>query len=209
MEIIRNRAVEQFPTVLITLLSIVQALALEFLWDHLHHRPDLFEMSFNAFLGWLQIAATLSGIILIWLTYASMVMRFRWIPSTLDSVLPFFVGLIEFLMIDLMGPGRIGQWLMVLAVVFATMIIGSHYVFRRARLDPGNDEFFDRFAPAELRDFLAHGTVVGFLILSGGWLWFSGSTPWITFSVLAATIAILTVETRNAARFWNQSMGKA
>jgi hypothetical protein len=98
---------------------------------------------------------------------------------------------------------------MVLAVVFATMIIGSHYVFRRARLEPGNDEFFDRFAPAELRDFLAHGTVVGFLILSGGWLWFSGSTPWITFSVLAATIAILAVETRNAARFWNQSMGKA
>ena len=198
MENIRNRAVEQFPTVLITLLSIVQALALEFLWDHLHSRPDLFQWSFNAFLGWLQIAATLNGIILIWLSYASMVMRFRWLPSTLDSVLPFFVGLIEFLMIDLMGPDRLGQWLIVLAVVFATMIFGSHYVFRRARLDPANSEFFDRFAPAEIRDFLAHGTVIGFLILSGGWLWFSGSTPWITLSVLVATIAITEIFSRTA-----------
>lgn len=208
MENIRNRAIDQFPTVLITLLSIVQALALEFLWDHLHHRPDLFELSLNAFLGWLQIAASLNGIILIWLVYASMVMRFRWIPSTLDSVLPFFVGLIEFLMIDLMGPDSIGQWLIVLGVVFATMIIGSHYVFRRARLEPSNREFFDRYAPAETRDFLAHGMFVAFLFLSGCWLWISSSTPWINVSILAVTIVIVAIETRNAARFWNQSMGK-
>jgi len=41
MDSIRTRAADQFPTVLITLLSIIQALALEFLWDHIHHRPGL------------------------------------------------------------------------------------------------------------------------------------------------------------------------
>ena len=45
MDIIRNRATDQFPMVLLTLLSIVQALALELLWDHLRNRPDLYEYS--------------------------------------------------------------------------------------------------------------------------------------------------------------------
>ena len=44
--------------VLLTLLSIVQALALEFLWDHARKREDLFEHSIEVIPGWLQIAAT-------------------------------------------------------------------------------------------------------------------------------------------------------
>jgi len=209
MESIRNRATEQFPTVLITLLSIVQALALEFLWDHLHHRSDLFEFSLASTIGWLQIAASLNGIILIWLSYASMVMRFRWIPSTLDSVLPFFVGLIEFLLIDMMGPGRVGQWLLVLTVVFATMIVGSHHVFRRARLDLANKEFFDRYEPAGPRDFLAHTIIIASLALWGAWQWYSGTEGWIALSIMIATMVILAIETRNAAQFWKMSMGES
>ncbi len=207
MESIRNRAVEQFPTVLITLLSIVQALALEFLWDHVHHRPDLFELSLASTLGWVQIAASLIGLILIWLSYASMVMRFRWVPSTIDSVLPFFIGLVQFLMIDLMGPDRIGQWLLVLAVVFTTMIVGSHHVYRRARKEVSNKEFFDRYAPASTRDFLPHAAIIAFLVLSGGWLWINDAGIWIELSIITAALIMLLVESRNAAYFWNQSMG--
>ena len=207
MESIRNRAVEQFPTVLITLLSIVQALALEFLWDHLHHRPDLYEMSVLAVMGWLQIAASLIGMILIWLTYAGMVMRFRWTQSTMDSVLPFFVGLIQFLMIDLMGPDKIGPWLIVLGLVFATMVIGSHQVLRRARIDVANREFFDQVNPAKPRDFAAHTFLISLLVLLGVWLWISDVAIWIEVSVIAAALALLLLEFRNAATFWNSSMG--
>jgi len=207
MESIRTRAIDQFPTVLITLLSIVQALALEFLWDHLHHRPDLYVLSLESLLGWMQITASLVGLILIWLSYASMVMRFRWVPSTLDSMLPFFIGLIQFLMIDLMGPDRLGQWLLVLAVVFATMILGSHHVFRRARMEKSNSEFFDRYAPAVARDFLPHTAVIVFLVLSGGWLCISDVGMSIKLPIIATALVILLLEIRNAARFWNESMG--
>jgi len=55
MDSIRNRATDQFPMVLLTLLSIVQALALEFLWDHLRNRPDLYEYSWIALLGWCKL----------------------------------------------------------------------------------------------------------------------------------------------------------
>ncbi len=144
MDSIRSSATDEFPMVLLTLVSIVQALALEFLWDHLRDRSDLYDYSWIALLGWLQIAASLMGIILIWLTYSGMVMRFRWAPSTADSILPFFVGLIEFLMIDMMGPDKLGRWMIVLAVVFTTMIVVSHKVFRRARRDPANRGWFEQ-----------------------------------------------------------------
>jgi len=209
MDSIRNRATDQFPMVLLTLLSIVQALALELLWDHLRNRPDLYEYSWIAMLGWVQIAASLMGIMLIWLIYSGMVMRFRWTPSTADSILPFFVGLIEFLMIDMMGPDKLGHWMLVLALVFATMIVASHKVFQRARRDPANRDWFDMFSPATLRDFLAHGIVFAALVLIGAWLWKSGNTGWPALCALLVTHVILGYEIYNAAKFWNQSMGGA
>jgi len=51
MESMRNRATDMFPMVLLTLLSIVQALALEFLWDHARHRTDLLEFSVDVIPG--------------------------------------------------------------------------------------------------------------------------------------------------------------
>lgn len=207
MDKIRERATDQFPMVLLTLLSIVQALALEFLWDHLRHRTDLYELSMLALLGWIQIATSLMGIILIWLTYTGIVMRFRWTPSTTDSVFPFFVGLIQFLMIDLMGPERLGQWLIVLAIVFAMMMRASHTVFRRARQDPTNSAWFENVSPAQLRDFIPHLFVVTVITIMGIWLWQSESTGWVALvSVFFALIAICH-EIYRAAKFWNQSMG--
>jgi len=207
MDSIRNRATDQFPMVLLTLLSIVQALALELLWDHLRNRPDLYEYSWIALLGWLQVAASLMGIMLIWLIYSGMVMRFRWTPSTADSILPFFVGLIQFLMIDMMGPDKLGRWLIVLAIVFATMIIVSHKIFRRARQDPVNSAFFEKYSPATLRDFMPQASVIVVMILFGAWLWHSGNYGWPALCALLAAFAVMAFETYNASKFWNQSMG--
>jgi hypothetical protein len=193
--------------VLLTLLSIVKALALEILWDHLRHRSDLYDYTWIALLGWLQIAASLMVIILIWLTYSGMVMRFRWTPSTADSILPFFVGLIEFLMIDMMGPDKLGRWMIVLAVVFATMIVVSHSVFRRARRDPANRGWFRQYSPARLGDFLPQVAVITLIILFGGWLWRSGNYGWPALCALIASHAVLGYETYRAAIFWNRSMG--
>ncbi len=50
MDNIRNRARENFPSVLLTLLSIIQAIALESLWDHARDRPELYGYSWDALL---------------------------------------------------------------------------------------------------------------------------------------------------------------
>jgi hypothetical protein len=207
MDSIRDRAKDQFPTVLLTLLSIVQALALEFLWDHSRHRPELYETSWTALLGWLQIAASLNVIILIWLAYAGMVMRFRWTPTTADSVLPFFVGLIQFLMIDIMGPDKLGRWILVLALIFSTMNFVSHRVMRRARRDLANREFFEQFSPATLRDFTPQIIMIAALILVGSLLWQSGDYGWLAMCALVGSLIGLGYETYNASKYWTYSMG--
>lgn len=207
MKSIRDRAKKRFPTVLLTLLSIVQALALEFLWDQSRHRPDLYEASGTALMGWLQIAASLNVVILIWLVYAGMVMRFRWTPTTADSIWPFFVGLVQFQMIDLMGTDNFGRWLVILAALFAMMNLVNHQAMKRARLDSANSEFFDHFSPATFKDFIPLQVTVLVLLVVGIFLWNADNSGWPAIVALVVTAAGLANEVRNAARYWSISMG--
>ena len=207
MESMRNRAKELFPMVLLTLLSIVQALALEFLWDHMRHRSDLFELSIAVIPGWLQIAATLNMIIIIWLMYAGMLMRFRWTPTTMDSIFPFGVGLIQFLLIDLMGNEYFALWVIVLSVTFGVLVLIDHRAMRRARQDEANREFFDRYASATIKDFVPQ-IILGAAMLSAGiWLQLSGHQGWLRVVVLVAVFVAIGYETHKTATYWRDSMG--
>jgi len=158
MSVIRNRAINNFPMVLLTLLSIVQALGFELLWTQVHEYPALYQWSAMAVIGWMQVVAMLLGIILVWMVYATSVMRFRWVPSTLDSLFPFLVGILQFIMIDNLGIDDVVLWLLLLALLFAGMNWIAHHDMKRARLNPENDEFFVGRSPATLRDF--YGTIV-------------------------------------------------
>ena len=109
MSAMRDRAKEHFPMVLLTLLSIVQALALELLWSHVVEADYLYESPLDALVTWIQIAATFTGLILIWVVYASNTMRFRWVPVTVDSVYPFIIGVLEFMLVETLDPGETGQ----------------------------------------------------------------------------------------------------
>ncbi len=55
-------------------------------------------------------------------------MRFRWVPTTSDSVYPFVIGLIEFMLIDTLGPDEIGQWLVFVALIFSVMHWVAHVI---------------------------------------------------------------------------------
>jgi hypothetical protein len=204
----RDRAKEHFPTVLLTLLSIVQALALELLWSHLRESPYLFEPSWVAAISWLQIFATFLGLVLIWVVYANHVMRFRWVPVTSDSVYPFFIGLIEFMLIESLGPDEIGLWFLFLAFIFGMMTWVSHANMRRARMDTDNEAFFSRFEPAQLRDFYPVITVVCALVLAGIYLLISKNQGLLAMLALLATNAMLGWQFFTAARFWKSTVGE-
>jgi len=207
MKQIRDRARNSFPSVLLTLLSIVQAIALETLWEASRHRPDLFEPSLLAIASWLQLAATLLIIIFIWLAYIGLVMRFRITPELADLISPFFVGLLEFLLIEMTTPGHLGEWFVVLAVIAALVTYFTHKLFKRARRDPENHEFFSVVPAATWRDHFVRIFPAAIAALIGAWLWQSEHTGW--FALLAILLVWLSIINQIwiAAKYWRISMG--
>ena len=206
MEMIRNRATDLFPSILLTVLSMIQALALELLWTRLRESPYLWTAGWDAVIGWTQVAAMLLGFLVVWLFYVSIVMRFRWLPSLQDSVVPFAVGILEFTLIDLMGPDSLSLWFYAMALIFAVSILTSHTLYRRARRDPANREFFESVQPATLRDFApAIGAVAGIALL-GLVLHFSGGPRWLALGSLLVAIAALANQIRMTHRFWQRSI---
>ncbi len=208
MNEIRDRAKEHFPTVLLTLLSIVQALALELLWSHLHEVDYLFELSWISVISWSQISATLIGIALIWVVYSGNVMRFRWVPTTSDSVFPFLIGLTEFMLIESLGPDQIGAWLLFMALVFGLMNWVAHTTMRRARGDSDNDAYFKKMKPAQLRDFYPGIAIVCGLTIAGIYMLLSGDSGILAMLALLATNGILGWQFYQAALFWKLSVAE-
>jgi hypothetical protein len=155
------------PIVLLTLLSIIQALALELLWAHITSNPLLLELTWIALISGVQVVVTLMGIILIWLLYSGLTMRFSWVPSPGDSVIPFGIGILEFTLIALLGPKYLGLWFPVLGVLFGLSTWAIQIIIRRVRKDGYNAAFFAKVAPATLRDFYPVLTIVGFLGVTG------------------------------------------
>ena len=151
---IRDRAKNQLPTVLLTLISIVQALALELLWGKILESGTLHVWSLGSITDWLQVVATFTGLVLVWVLYANNIMRFRWVPNTLDSIAPFFIGLLQFSLVNWIGPSSVGKWIMTLAVIFALMATIMQHIMRMAREDGDNDPFFAGLSRATWRDFL-------------------------------------------------------
>jgi len=206
MKIIRNRAKEQLPMVLLTLLSIVQALALELLWSHVRESAYLFEMTWTAMLTWIQIGTSFLGIVVIWLVYASTAMRFRWVPTTGDSVYPFIIGLLEFILIETLAPEYMGLWFVCMAMIFGLMTWISHRTMRRARLDGENDEYFASLTPATARDFIPAFVIVFVLVLAGTYLGVTGDRGMVALVAVLLAFAGLVRQLIIAARFAEMSV---
>jgi hypothetical protein len=185
---------------------MIQALALELLWTRLRESPYLWTMDWNALLGWTQVAAMLLGFLVVWLFYISAVMRFRWLPSLQDSVVPFGIGILEFTLIDLMGPDALGPWFYTLALIFGVSTWASHSIFRRARQDPDNWEFFDSVQPATIRDFLPSISAAGGIGFLGLILHVSYDQGWFALGAFLLAIAALAYQIELTRRYWQRSL---
>ena len=204
-----TRAKDQWPQVVVTLLSIVQALALELLWDHVNDKDYLYHFSWPAVLGWAEIGATLVGVVLIWVIYSTMTMRFRWVPTIRDLVFPFVIGIIELALIASLGVATLGIWFLLLALVYAAMAWESQMLMRRARLDVENDAFFRHVPPATLRDFVPTFIAVGVLALLGVYLWVSRDQGAIALLALVCANGGLAFQLWLNDFYWRRSVGLA
>lgn len=208
METMRSRAKSHLPHVLLTLLSIIQALALELFWSEVQTLDVLFTASWVAVTTWIQVASTFLGILVIWVVYATTVMRFSWVPSISDSVVPFFVGLLQFILIESLGVISASAWFVSLAVIFALMHGESHMIMRRARRDPDNAEFFRQVNPATIRDTIPPVLMVVLLLGFGAFSFAAPDNLPVIGTGFLTSLLILIWHIVFMGMFWKRTMGE-
>jgi hypothetical protein len=202
-----DRARELVPALILTLLSMIQALALEIFWSKIGASEFLWQGGWTAVIGWLQVAIVLEGILLIWVLYVSFVLRFSWLPTLEDTLLPFLIGLFEFAMIDLTEPALVGPWMMLLALVFTLAVVSSHNTMRRAEKDPANAYFFARTSMIRGWRSYRHSAVsIAGLMLVGLLLWLSNPAPWIVVVALLLALGAMFFQYLQARTYWLHSL---
>ncbi|MFT7288376.1 MAG: hypothetical protein ACI87W_002494 [Halieaceae bacterium] len=205
MDNYRQRARDLVPNILLTVLSMIQALALEFYWTRLVASEFLWHGGWDALIGWLQAACVLLGILLLWLYYVSIVLRFSWLPSVSDTLFPFFLGLLEFGLIEAMHPNSIAVWLILLASMFALAIFSSHMTLGRARQDPANDYFFKQLAPRSWRNFRESIFAMSAIIFCGVALLFVESHA-LTLLGVCLSMAAFGYQFHQTSLYWLHSL---
>lgn len=197
----RERARELLPSVLLTLLSVVQALALEALWSALGDKGWLWAGGASAWTGWLQVLAVFQGIVVIWLLYIGVVMRFSWVPATRDAVAPFLLGAGELATISLMEPGLLHWWFVALAGVFVVSARVSQGMFESALAEPENqgapavsEKPLERYA-----SFIAAGILVG----CGAIAWLADAAP-VSVAAVGVANLLLFGQGMMIRRYWRQ-----
>lgn len=206
MNPMRERTKEHFPTVLLTLLSIVQALALELLWSYLHENESLFEWTWTAFQTWMQVGATFMALILVLVAYVANVMRFSWVPETSDTVFPFAIGILEFMLIDTLGADNIDHWFLLMAGIFTMMHWVAHKTMVKARQEKENALFFEGRAPAELKDFYPQIGSVSLMAGIGILLMIFPEFSILSTLGLIGVSALLLYQYYSSERFWKMSI---
>ena len=201
-----ERARDLVPAMMLTVLSMIQALALELYWSKIVSSPFLWAGGWEAIIGWLQLLAMFMGILLIWVLYVSFVLRFTWLPSLEDTLVPFLIGALEFAMVDTLDPQLLGPWMLLLCAVFVLATLTSHTIMRRARREPENAYFFDSAGPASWRDFFASALIVGVLGLFGTVLLIIDFNPYLALAALLAAIGALTSQYVQARKYWMHSL---
>ncbi len=201
---LRARAKAQFPSVLLTLTSIIQAIALESLWSRFSGLAEPAGFAAIPAEAWLQSCAMLLAIMILWIYYAQLVMRLVWVPRLVDSLIPFALGIVQFLEIDAIGRGDVALWLAPFPLIFLLCFAGWNWTLRHAMEEPENEALIASFLPEDR--LLRHGPMVGSIVSSllfcaTVWIW-----PGTSLAALLALDGLLAVHLWLQGRYWRESV---
>jgi len=122
-EMISQRLKGQFAPAYLTLTSIIQGVALSVLAARVEATYAQFDVT-----DWLLTIATFLGFLEVWNEYLMQVLAFVWVPTLLDSLVPFAFLAGELFMAHFVYHGLRG-WLLTLGLIFviggASQIVSS------------------------------------------------------------------------------------
>jgi hypothetical protein len=160
---LRRMMAENFTGVYLTMLSIIQGVALTDLTT-----VTFAERAHFTAVNWIEVATMLWSLIYVWNHFMGDALMTRWIPDLEDAALLFGTGAFEIVgnHAIVWGPGA---WLATLAMMFLAWAVGTFYIRsqeQRVVRDPTLMELLRRRIRPLLIQTLAGGALVGALALA-------------------------------------------
>lgn len=129
-----------FPNLNLVLVSIVVALALEKLIDHMIRLDDLWSLSGITVLIWLQAASMLVVALTFWLVGSYTILTLRWDIGLEDAAGPFFFLVVMNVAIALIGPHANPAFFYVFATGNGAGMLAFMWSLKRASRHPENQD---------------------------------------------------------------------
>jgi hypothetical protein len=129
-EIISQRLKDQLTPAYLTLTSIIQGVALAFLAARVEATYARFDPT-----NWLLTIATFLGFLTVWNEYLMQVLMFVWVPTLVDSLVPFAFLASELFTAHFVYNG-LRYWLLSLGLTFVVGTIANIVTSRQARTFP-------------------------------------------------------------------------
>jgi len=202
-ETVSQRLKGQFAPAYLTLTSIIQGVALAFLAA----RVEATYTQFDA-MDWLLAAATFVGFLAVWNEYLMQVLAFVWVPTLLDSLVPFAYLACELFMAHFVYHNLRG-WLLTLGLIFVVGALSQVVSSMQARTFADENRDIARvLAP---QGWVRAALNVVFVVLSlCAWALYDvlrlGQVPFIV--ALLAFISII-VFVSSSVPYWNQLLAYA
>ena len=166
--VLHHRLNDAFTPTYLTILSIIQAVALADL-------ATLVAAEYRQFtlVNWLLALLTFGVLIIIWNVYTIQGTVWRWIPDVRDAAMPFVVGALELFLNHAIMIG-ISIWLLGLSGIAMMGALGTWYMHWRAKTEAGNDKLLRYMRRHHLYFVLYYASGAALLLLLA-WLNYVGS----------------------------------
>jgi hypothetical protein len=148
----------------VTLVSVVQAIALEVLVSRVGELGVGLEMNWQAAIVWLEIVLLGLTVFYVWVSYTLLVTMAQWVLRVFDFAAAFSVGIVQFVSIRWIGIETIRPFFAMVLVGFVAGALISYSNTRAAAARPENEAVMSALPSLRISGLLA---VVGLLGLVG------------------------------------------
>jgi hypothetical protein len=168
----QNELRRHFPTIYLTLISILVALAIEGLLERMYELPSLYLLSSSSVLAWLQISIVLSIAALFWWVIARWASTLPWVFGFFDALAPLVLLVVLHILADSVGTNA-DRWFGALGAVAIGGSINYAVSARRAlalsaQADARSSVLFPAAIPAGVGIVAIVGTAIGLGALGTG-----------------------------------------
>ncbi len=130
--LLKRRLTDTFSLVYLTLLSVIQGVALADL-------ALIVEANYQQFsvVRWLLVLVNFGIVISIWHTFTIHITLWSWIPDLRDAIVPFMIGALELVFNHTISLS-LSIWLFILAIIASMATLAIWYVGQRAKEESEN-----------------------------------------------------------------------